>query len=619
MTRSFYKTLAVSCLLVSSLNSHIAIAEDGPVWLEPKTITSTRINTNTDQFAGSATVITAKEIKESGRTMVRDILADHLSIDALQSGGIGTSSTLLMRGGNSDSTLVMIDGVQVNSNTLGSYNFGNINIDNIERIEILRGPQSTVWGADAVGGVIHIITKRGKGAPKTTFQFEGGSYSTFKESLNSSGSHGKLNYAVSASKTDSGSISAVSGERFGATEADGYENKTVSTRVGYDFENDLRVEFIGRYSSSQLDLDNFEADNGVRQSSEETFNVSLPVSKSITDWWDFSFRPSYFYDVGRDSQSGATPSKEDQIYNRNLTFEVQNNIQLGDITSVVIGGEYQMLTGHNVLNGFNHDNHNFGAFFQTQLNFNDTYLLSGGFRQDIHSEFENALTWKVEGAYKIHQTDTKLHGAYATGFKAPTFNQQFFPNFGTAGLKPEESRSWEFGVKQSFLGNRITTDITYFEMRFNNLIESIDTGGFVFRARNVGKAKTNGVETSLQALLPLDARLNLNYTWLEARDEDGTQLQRRARNKVSASISRTFFDKFDALLGVRYRSGVRTNSSGTKEVDTFTLLRTAFKYQLAKDLEITARIENLLDENYEEIFGFGTPGRAGYAGFNFTF
>ncbi len=559
MTRSFYKTLVVSSLFASSLNlSQIAIAEDGPVWLEPKIITSTRINSNTDQFAGSATVITSKEIKESGRSQVSEIIADQLGVDLLHTGGIGTTSNVFLRGSNSDATLVLMDGVQVNSNTLGSFSFGNLNVDNIERIEILRGAQSTIWGADAVGGVINIITKRGKGAPKTSFQFEGGSFSTFKESLSSSGSNGKLNYSLTASRTDSGSISSVNKERYGATEADGYENKTLSTRIGYDFENDLQIEFIGRYSQSEKDIDDFGADSIVRQSSEETFNVSLPIRKSVTDWWDILVRPSFFYDVNRDAQpendpnaTSNPPPKEDQIYNRNLSFELQNNLQLGEIISASFGAEYQKLTGHNVLNSFNHDNHNFGAFFQTQFNFNDTYLLSGGFRRDIHSVFENALTWKVEGSYQIHQTDTKLHAAYATGFKAPTFNQQFFPDFGTSGLQPEKSRSWEFGIKQSFLENRITTDITYFEMRFNNLIESIDTGGFVFRARNVGKAKTNGVETGVQALLPLDARLTLNSTWLRSAqtETDSGNCKDARENKVSASISRTFFGKFDALLG----------------------------------------------------------------------
>ncbi|MCH8156651.1 MAG: TonB-dependent receptor, partial [Nitrospinae bacterium] len=544
-----------------------------------------------------------------------DILRDKLGLDIILSGTKGASASVFTRGAKSDSTLVMIDGVQVNSNTLGNFNFGQLNLDNIEQIEILRGPQSTLWGADAVGGVINIVTKKGKGKPSYFASFEGGSFSTFKETLGSSGSFNKFDYSFTASRLDTEGISSVSGEKFGATETDAFQNLTVSTRMGYNLPSDWRVEFIGRYGKSNLEIDDFQADSVTRETSSETFNLALPVKKYINDWWEVTFRPSFFFDVIRDAQA----TKEDQIYNRNLTMELQNNMDFGEYYSLAFGMEYQKLAGHNVLNSFKHDTHTNGYYLQTQFDYQDTILLTGGFRHDTNTEFDDATTFKIAGAYRFHSTGTRLHTSYATGFKAPTFNQQFFPDFGTTGLKPEESRGWEVGVNQVFWKNRLSVKITYFEMRFTNLIESVDTGSFIFRARNVGKAKTNGIETGITAKLPGNFSLAFNHSWLETRDQNRQPLQRRAKHKFSATLSHVWREKLTSLIGLRFRSGVKTNSSGTKRVDAYTLIRTAVGYQLTEKLRISARIENLLDEDYEEVFGFGTPGVEGYAGFTYTF
>ncbi|PIQ99252.1 MAG: hypothetical protein COV66_12970 [Nitrospinae bacterium CG11_big_fil_rev_8_21_14_0_20_45_15] len=484
---------------------------------------------------------------------------------------------------------------------MGSYNFADLNVDNVQKIEILRGPQSTLWGSDAVGGVINIITKKGSGKPATYASFEGGSFSTYKETIGASGQNGRLDYSVTASRTDSAGFSARN-----LNENDGYENTTLSARGGANLEGDLRIDFIGRYSASDVDIDALNGgDDFTRQSGTKTFNVSLPINKQITDWWDITFRPSYFYEVARDAQA----TKEDAIYSRNITLDLQNNIEINENVSTVFGMEYQRLAGHNVLQNFKHDNHNYGFFMQARMNWMEAWSFTGGFRKDLLSEFEDPLTYRFEGAYRIASTGTKIHTSYSTGFRAPTFNQQFFPNFGRAGLKPEESKGWEAGVKQSLLEDRVHFDITYFETRFTNLLI---TPPPTFALVQVGTAKTNGTETEIRAQLPYRSQISINHSWLEARDGNGTKLANRSKHRFSTQLSKDFGKDFNLLVGLRFRSRAGT-------VDPFKTVRIAAKYQVTSQLKLTARIENLFDEHYEEVSTFSTAGVSGYAGFVYDF
>ena len=234
---------------------------------------------------------------------VKDILREQLGVNVVSPGRIGAPSSVFMRGANSASTLVLIDGVQVKSNTLGAFDFQHLQMDNIERIEILRGPQSTLWGADAVGGVINIVTKRGKGKPTHSLAFEGGSFATFKETLSSSGALNKLDYAFTASRTDSDGFSAFNKDR-GATEKDGYANTTFSTKAGYNFWDDARAELITRYTYAKNDFDDFTSDSPFNFSTSEAFYFAAPFQKSITEWWDAKINLNFNYDKLKTNDTG---------------------------------------------------------------------------------------------------------------------------------------------------------------------------------------------------------------------------------------------------------------------------------------------------------------------------
>jgi vitamin B12 transporter len=613
MQRLFLFVLSFFCLSLIFSEAALLHAADDSVDLKPLSVTRTR----TSDTPSPVTVITEKEIREKQYTQVLNLLREEVGMEVVQSGPLGTATSVFMRGAESSSTLVLVDGIQVNSNTTGAFNFPDISIDNIERIEILRGPQSTLWGSDAVGGVINIITKRGKGKPTHSISFEGGSFGTFKESIHSSGDLGFMDYSVSVSRTDSEGFSAAN-ENLGNTENDGYENTTVSTRLGRNFLDDGRVDFIGRFTKSINEFDSFGFVDGKPFSKSDSMYLALPIQKTMMDRWDLKINPTLAYEFLRTLDPGGF-TKKSHILNRTHGVDVQNNVEINKYFSTTFGYEYESRNGVNEESDLRDTILNNGFYTQVQCHCGESLLLTTGFRHDINSVFEDSTTYKFSGAYRLQKTGTRVRGAYATGFRAPTLNELFFPNFGTPTLKPEKSKSWEVGVDQNLIGDKVVIAITYFETDFENLIETVDLGGFIFRARNVAEATVKGVETAIHIILPQNFRVSTSYTWLKARDDDGEPLLRRAEHNFSVNLNHTWREKLNTLVGLRVRSDTRSNSTGTQITSAFTTVRAALSYRVNKSLRLTARGENLFNENYEENFGFGTAGVSGYGGFTWTF
>ena len=571
-------------------------------------VTVSRFDTSEEKYPGSAEIITAKEIKESGHRHVVDILREQLGIDMTQNGPRGTSSTIIMRGSETDGTLVLIDGVQVNSQTTGSFNFGSLNLDNVEQIEILRGPQSTIWGADASAGVINIVTKKGKGKPTHSATFETGSFNTFYEALSSSGKLEHFDYSASVSRTDTEGFSALN-ERFTTTRTDdGFQNTTVSSKLGMDFANDGRVELIGRYSDSAVGIDDFQADSPVRESNSESFQISMPIKKRITDWWDMKLTPYTSYQLTQDERT----TKTDKIYSRNYTMDLQNNMYFGDYYNLVFGMEYEVLNGNNLNSAFRRNVYNQGYFLQANYDYQNRFILTGGFRKDLNSQFEDPLTYKFEAAYKFMETGTRIHAAHAKGFRAPSFNQLFFPNFGNPDLKPERSMSAEIGIRQGFLNDKLTVSMTYFYVEYQDFIDNT-------AAKNITAAKDQGIESQVKLSLPYNMGLSINHTWQDAEDANGNRLSRRAKNNFNANLTKKYKNGISGLIGVRGRSSVRTNSSGSEVAEGFVIVRSAISMEYNKNLTFTLRGENILNQKYEEIFGFSTQGASAFVGATYSF
>lgn len=608
--------LFTTVILLSALAVSPVYSEETTEELQSMEVSSSRLKTTKEKYAGSITVITEEEIKQSGSPLVENILRDHVSMGVFKQGGVGGDSTIRMRGAGTKSTLVIIDGVRVNGNTTGDFDFRNLSTENIERIEILRGPQSTLWGADAVGGVINIVTKRGRGAPAHYLSFEGGSFGTYNESLGSSGVIEDIDYSFSATRTDISGYSDFNENRIAeggnVAEKDSYGNTSLASRVGTGFAGDGRIEFIGRYTRSYSDVDTTTGDRNFRDTEIESFYLASPVSKSITPWWKVKLTPNMAYDANEPD----TETNDDQIFNRTYIADLQNNIDINDYVSAVFGVEFRAQNGRNNRNGFTQNTFNQGYFFQGQFDWQDRVLLTAGFRKDINDTSEDALTYKFEGAYNFKQWDFKLRGAYATGFRAPSFNELAFPVNGNPNLKSETSESFEIGMDKDFFNDLIRMELTFFNMEFENLIEFVSGAPFV----NIGSAKSRGIEAHVGVKLPFNLHLSNNYTWTEAVDSIADiPLRRRPKHQYSATLSHDWQNRIFTQLSVRARSGVLDDASGSRTVPGFATLRAAISYKFNKNLELNARGENVLDKEYEEVSRRGTSAAAGYAGFTYTF
>ncbi len=573
-------------LWIFMVNVAPVIAADNEETEKAETIEihATRTKIKPENQTTSYTVITQEEIAKKKHMQVKDILREQLGINVVQSGPLGGTTTVFMRGANSQSTMVMIDGIQFKLNSTGGHNFAHIQLDNVERIEVLRGPQSPLWGADAVGGVINIVTKKGKGKPTHTLGFEAGSFETFKETLTSRGAIGDFDYSLSFSNTDADGFSAFSEQR-GGVENDSYSNKTFSSRLGYNFAGDGRVEFIGRYIRSRNEFDGFNpftftfADTLPEYSVTDDGFMALPIQKSITNWWDFKLTPSFTINEA----DNVNPTfGNSSIVNRTYTIDAQNNLEFGDYFSSVVGFEHQATNAENDSAAFNFQNENQGYYLFGQFNYNDRFLLSSGVRRDINTRFDNKTTYKVEAMYRFLEWGTKIRACHATGFRVPSDNEVLFPFFWNPANKPEETNNFEVGIEQDLFSNQVTVGVTYFNMDFKNQIQFSPV---TFIAENIGRSRSEGIESFIRWQILKNLDVNANHTWNQA-DNTITHvvLARRPRNTAAVSLHHNWRNKLDSLIGMDYRGDM---FSGTGRVGGRTLLRAVLSYSVTPKLLFT--------------------------------
>ena len=576
-------------------------------------VTATRTETPVSQLPDAVSIISREQIDQQKATTIFEALRSVPGLNIRKSGSIGRQSEMTIRGSSTSQVLVMIDGVQVNSATTGTFNFANLTTDNIERIEVVRGAQSTLYGSDAMGGLINIVTRKGKGKPKFSIRSEFGTLErTFNESINSSGSLGKFNYSVDVARVDSD----------GRGSDDDYDKTNISSKFGYKISETINFDAAMRYNDSMVALDDgaFKQDPN-RFSQNEDFNMNAVVNQSLTDWWSqslkFSFADSDLVSIDRANPGTAETSNsrfrlDTQIYTGNW----QHTLKYRDIDTFVVGFEFENQSADN--RTFDETLINRGWYFQNQLKLWDRFFFNAGLRLDDNNTFGKDVNPKLSIAYHLKETDTKFKANYGKGFRGPTLNQLFFPNFGNPILDPEESESYDLGFQQYLFDDKFFFGVTYFNNRFSNLIEAVDTGGFVFEARNLGFVRTEGIEA--EAVIKPFEGLTLRGTFTKTNTRDGAkkELRRQPRKQGSVNINYSFLDKFninvdDTIVG-NSRDGtdgggitptgrptIRTNT-GVHKLDA------ALSYDYSEHLQVYTRAENVLDIQYDEILGFRSAG-----------
>lgn len=598
-------------------------------------VSATKTETYQAEIGSSTTVITAEDIEKSGKRTVQEVLRDVPGLTVMQTGALGGGVSVFMRGANSGQTLVMIDGVEVNDpiEVSRSFDFGNLLTDNIERIEIVRGPQSTLYGSDAMAGVINIITKRGKSKPEIEGSFEGGSHNTFNENLALRGiaAQDKLNYSISASRLDSEGISKAAG----GLEEDPYHNLSLSSKVGYKVLDNAELSAVINYTDAVTGLDN-GGNNDVSNYTSWYRDLAGKVSfdQAISSYWTHILSFSY-HDIRRKDRRDWNADNDnimsDWYKGNNKKVEWQHNISPVEWNTTTAGFEYERETGSSnysvVPDPWSSSDHqdrksvdNFGYYLQDQLKVWDRLFITPGLRVDDHEMFGTETTYKVSTAYLIPETGTRLKGSWGTGFKAPTL-YQLYSIYGDSNLNPEESRSYDFGFEQSFFQDKLFFDLTYFHNNFKNLIDYVSIATSPYgEYRNVSRAVTKGFEIGAKIKPRDNLTFSANYTYTDSEDKStGLELVRRPKNQANFNINWGFLPKANLDFGMNYLGARRDSDWNSVKDKAYTIFRLAASYDVTENLQVFGRIENLFDREYQEVYGYETFGRSFYAGLKAKF
>ncbi|MDA1013445.1 MAG: TonB-dependent receptor [Planctomycetota bacterium] len=597
------------------------------------TLTPDRIDAPRSTIGSSVTVITRDQIDRTGQTSVLNILRTVPGLNVAQLGGAGQQTSVFMRGANSNHTKVLMDGIPINDPTANrAFDFANMTVDNIERIEVIRGPQSTLYGSDAIGGVINIITRRGNGPTKLSVRGLAGSFDTWDTSASISGSGDVFYYSFGGSYFDTDGFSTASRPP-GNVEDDGYLSNTFSGRVGAVVNDDFDVDYVFRYTEAAVQFDPFIGgipQDGSDSSKFESFYMRLQLRKLALDG-RLEQKVGFNY-VNYNRHSFLT-GFDQNFYGDTRKVDYQANLTLwndGDFSDVLTGGIDYLQEDSLTSNSFAptpamRTLNDRAGYVQNRMQFGERLSATVGARWDYYSTVGSAKTYRATSRYSLPDDVTAIHGSIGTGFHAPSMNQ-LFGFGGNTSLQPEESKGWEIGAERRFLDGLLTVDATYFRNDFSNLIVFDFTS---FLLKNVDTATTTGIELTGDLAITDRTSVFANYTYTDSAGRDPnsgviTLLLRRPRNNFSIGIDHSFLDDRANVYFALTRVGQRTDVSpvfGNPPIllSDYIVGNLAFRYIVTDDVKFIARVDNVFDEDYESVNGFQSARASAYAGFEVTF
>lgn len=589
-----------------------------PHRVEPVVVTATRLEEPLERVGASVSVISEEEIQSKQYRTVEEALRTVPGLDVQRSGGLGKLTSVRIRGAAPTQIQVLIDGARVKSPTTGDFDFSDLTTDNVERIEVVRGPQSTLYGADAIGGVINIITKRGVGKPTASVTAEGGNYETFRERAATSGKYGNLDVSLGVSRSDS--QGQFPNDEFGGTSLFG--------QIGHPLPNNGRLAMVTRYTKAHRGIPFktvFPAFDPNSEQDDESLVNTLQWTQPFTSIWEHRLSLSSFnseitfQDPPDPGESGSTLRSQTDV--RRLEADWLHHINLGKPDTVTLGFEWREERGNNK-GTFDKSITTRALLLQNELRLFDRFFLTGGFRVDDHSTFGTEVTPRVALSYLVKEWGTRFKASWAEGFRAPTLNDLFYPGFppcppfGNQNLDPEKSKSFDAGAEQGFWQNRVKLGVTYFQNDFRDMIQFalVDPANYCFQAQNVGRARSRGVEVEASVEPINRLLLTAAYTYTDTRDiTAGTELRRFPRNRAVLSALWEATDRIAThatvtVVSSQFEDKVLGRNAGYTRVDLGGYSEILRKWGILENLRLTATINNLLDEDYQETFGFPALG-----------
>ena len=633
--------------------------------LEEETIlvTASRIPIPASSVGSAYTVIEREEIEKRQLTYLTDILRDIPGFSVSQSGSFGSQTQIRIRGAEANQVAVFIDGVKANDPAAGDeFQFDQLITTEIERVEVIRGPQSALWGSDSIAGVINIITRKASGEAFLASSFaEVGTFNTSSLGSRFSLVEDKLSFSLGAShlSTDGANISRNGGSwgkhtktgeliflpSEGAGESDGYRNTTINLNTSYQISESLVSSFFIRNTDTFRDFDGtlngFPVDkNNTTDASQRYLSFNLK-GKSFGDLLQNEIRYTGLRTSNANNavdSSGfhvltTTSAKKEGIYFQsslllrrnflhNITFAIDHEKEDYSFNGQIPASKsYDPNQSQSISMT--------GYVLEYQIPDLGPSSISASIRHDKNNNFGNINTFRLTSTYNY--SDFRLHASLGTGQKSPTFIERFgyYPNSfeGNPNLKPEHSRGWDIGIDRAFLSDTIFFDITL----FNDVLMN-EINGFVYNSEGVAsaanekdKSHRRGVEISLSAELSDQLEINSSYTYTKSTEINnlGAEVKelRRPRSMFSSNINYMPNDKVNVNLNLSYNSDRYDiyypswpAPSERKILSSYSLVSLVAGYQYNNQIKILGKIENLLDQDYEDVFGFNTPGRSVYLG-----
>ncbi len=619
-------------------------------------VTATRTPTSLEKVGGSSvSVVSDEDIKSKKQQHIEEVLKDVPGIDVVSNGGPGTRTSIFIRGADTKNVLVLIDGVMFNdpSSAGRSADIGNLTVDNVERIEVVRGSQSVLYGSNATAGVINIITKKGTGKPVITAGAEAGSYGTSRLYVGTRGKTGALNYSINLSRTEIEGFSTANDRNediahAGNTdEKDGWQNLNISASLGYTFSKDFDISLIMRNIISRVEYD----DMGPGYAGDR-FDGYPPVAN-----------PTGQKDRHKEQQQGFYTLKVHNFFmdgtlESNLSYNISSHLRemydqdnektdtyQGDTTEMTwqgtlfLGNTQEITLGAGLFNESILKKDVSGGVSSTAIDksasissvwlqdrttlMNDSLIIVIGARNDSHDTFGTATTWRVAPSYKISNTGTLLKMSSGTGFQSPSLFE-LYSSYGNEDLEASDSRTSDIGFEQHLDKGRHQFGLTLFTSEFDNRIMYEPATSKYGNVK--GTTKTSGWEAFYSTRIGKSTQLSLDHVHTETEDPDGNPLVRRPKDKSVLKGKTTIDGKANISFSL-YNVGTRDAYAGAKDkngntvdkLDAYVLLNLAGSYKIKDNMEIYGRIDNLSDTYYEECWSYATPGRSYYLGVKASF
>ncbi|MFT6212579.1 MAG: vitamin B12 transporter [Alphaproteobacteria bacterium] len=567
-------------------------------------VTASKIAQTADTVGSAVTVLDRETLLKRGDRSVADSLSRVTGISLSRNGGVGGTTNIRIRGADQSQILVLIDGIRVSdaATPARAFDFSTLLVSDIERIEVLKGNQSSLYGADAIGGVISITThKRETGIGGTAFM-EGGSFGTVHGGASLRGGNDNVTYGLSVNHLQNDGFS----RRDNNKERDGNEVTHLRGNLGLDITDNLNIAFSGGYEQSDIEFDGFSSLNANTQK-DFLYGQAQLTHYAFND----ILKSQLFYRASEtDRRNNNGLGSISHFEGTNQTIGYQGDIALFERDTLTLGADYNLEEAQNSI-----DNENKAYFVNYVKGIGDHITVTLGGRLDDHAQFGTQGTYRTSLAYNIPQTNSKIHTSYGTGFKAPALDQLFNPFYGNPNLNPEKSTGFDVGLTQKFFNNKVTADVTYFRTKIDHLI----TYNFLanqYDSNADNQANLRGIEFDLNANITETINIFGNYTFTDTEDNTTKlSLLRRPKHLFNVGTDFQIKDVSVTLLG-KYTGKQRDNNAAFQQVynDDFFTADAQASYDLTDKVALYGRVENIFDADYQENLTFNAPGVSAYGG-----